>query len=391
MTNILIKLFIKNSEEIKNEKVRQTYAKLSSIVGIICNIILSAAKILVGFFFSSIAILADGINNLSDASSSVITYIGFKMANKPADKDHPYGHARYEYIAGLVVSFLIIMLGVDLIESSIAKVINPDPINFSVISVVILILSIFIKLWMSLFNRKIGHKIESLAILATAQDSINDVFSTTAVLISLLIGKFFGIQLDAYMGIAVSLFIIYSGIGLIKETLSPLLGEAPGQDMVKIFEDEIVNFDESILGIHDLVVHNYGPNRSYVTVHAEVPASQDILKSHDIIDNIENHFYNEHGIHLVIHMDPVETDNEVVNELRESTKEIIKEFDETISMHDFRVVMGETHNNLIFDVVVPFGYKHTDEEVIEHIASEINKKDNKNFAVIKVDKDYTGN
>ncbi|MGL6173675.1 MAG: cation diffusion facilitator family transporter, partial [Cellulosilyticaceae bacterium] len=286
MTQFLIKTFIKNAEDIKNPRVREHYGLLGSIVGISCNLLLFLSKLTIGVIFNSISITADAINNLSDAGSSIITWIGFRLSSKPADEDHPFGHARVEYITGLVISFLILMLGIELIKSSFDKILHPEPLTFSSIIIVVLILSIAAKLWLSFFNRKLGNIIGSTTLKATATDSMNDVIATSVVLISILISHFTGFQVDGYMGMIVALFIIYSGINLIKETISPLLGEAPTAELVLSIEEKISSY-EGVLGFHDLVVHNYGPDRCFASVHVEVDANEDILKSHDLIDNIE--------------------------------------------------------------------------------------------------------
>lgn len=387
MSEFLIRHFIKDYNNTSDFGVREQYGKFSGIVGIICNIILSISKILAGFIFKSIAVMADGVNNLSDAGNSIITLIGFKLASKPADKEHPFGHARFEYISGLIVSFLIMLLGLSLLKSSVIKIFKPEPVQFSILSVAILIFSICAKLWLYAFNKKISKKISSVTVLATAKDSLNDVISTSAVLISILVGYFFSFRIDGFVGTLVSLFVIYSGFELINDTLSPLLGEAPKEELVRLIETEIPKYP-TVIGIHDLVVHNYGENKCFVTVHVEVPANQSILISHDIIDNIETDFYKKYKIHLVIHMDPVETDNVEAQNLKEEITKRITELSDELSIHDFRVAFGNTHNNVIFDVVVPVGFFMSDEDVQKEIISIIKEIDNKNNAVIQIDKKY---
>lgn len=387
MTKFLINLFIKNNSNINDIKVRNDYGKLSGTIGIITNIILSLCKIISGLIFSNVSILADGVNNLSDAANSIITLIGFKLAAKPADKDHPFGHARYEYITGLIISFLIMLLGFSLLKESITKILKPENTNFSILLIVILIVSIIIKLWLYFFNKKIANKINSITIMATAKDSLNDVISTLAVLISILVEKSLNVKIDGFTGTLVSMFVIYSGFQLINETLSPLLGEAPKEDLVMLIENEIPKYP-TIIGIHDLVVHNYGQNKCFVTVHVEVPAKQDILISHDIVDNIEMDFYKKHNLHLVVHMDPVENENKEAVELKNQVSEKITEYSNELSIHDFRVVFGETHNNLIFDILVPTSFELTDEEIeikMDELVKEINPKNN---VVIRIDKKY---
>lgn len=387
MNNLLIRCFIKNYNDTKNPHIRDSYGKLSGITGIIINVILCISKILTGIFFGSIAILADGVNNLSDAGNSIVTLIGFKLASKPADKDHPFGHARYEYIAGLLVSFLIMMLGFNLLKDAVIKIFNPDELNFSIITVVILIFSILLKLFMYSFNKTIAKKINSVTVMATAKDSLNDVVSTSGVLISVLIGGLWDIQIDAYAGLIVSGFVIYSGFGLINETLTPLLGEAPKEELVHLIETKIKTYP-SVIGIHDLVVHNYGYNKCFATVHVEIPAKQDILYSHDIMDNIETAFLKTHNIHLVIHMDPVETDNKAVIELKSFVSDKIKELFPEFSIHDFRVAFGETHNNIIFDVLVPINCKLSDADIQNSMDKIVKEADPKNNAVVMIDKTY---
>lgn len=387
MSNFLIKHFIKNYENVNDFEVRENYGKFSGIVGIFCNILLSFSKILAGLFFKSVAVVADGVNNLSDAANSVITLIGFKIASKPADKEHPFGHARFEYISGLIVSFLIMLLGLSLLKSSFLKIFTPEPVVFSFLSVGVLIFSVLVKLWMYCFNKKIATKISSVTVLATAKDSLNDVISTSAVLVSLIVSKVFSIEIDGFIGTLVSLFVIYSGFELINDTLSPLLGEAPKEELVRLMETEIPKYP-SVIGLHDLVVHNYGESKCFATVHVEVPANQDITVSHDIIDNIENDFYKKHKIQLVIHLDPVETQNEEVNKLKEEIKTKITEFSSELSIHDFRVVFGDTHNNVIFDVVVPIDFSLKDEEVKDKVNEIVKNANNKNIPIIKIDKKY---
>lgn len=387
MNDFLIKSFIKDYNNTQDFTVRENYGKFSGIIGIFCNILLSVSKILVGLLFKSVAVVADGVNNLSDASNSVITLIGFKIASKPADKEHPFGHARFEYVSGLMVSFLIMLLGLSLLKSSFLKIFTPEPVTFSILTVAILIFSILIKFWMYGFNKKIAKKISSVTVLATAKDSLNDVISTSAVLLSIIVSRLFSIEIDGFVGTLVSLFVIYSGFELINDTLSPLLGEAPKEDLVRLMETEIPKYP-SVIGIHDLVIHNYGESKCFATVHVEVPANQDITVSHDIIDNIENDFYTKHKIQLVIHLDPVETENEDVTTLKNTIKEKINEFSCELSIHDFRVVFGDTHNNVIFDVVVPIDFSMNDKEVKEKICEIVKSTDEKNIAVIKIDKKY---
>ena len=390
MTDWLVKLFIKDYENIGSTQVRAEYGKLAGIVGIISNVFLFAVKLVAGIVYNSIAITADAINNILDAASSVVTMIGFKISGKPADKEHPYGHARAEYITGFIVSVIIILLGLELIKNSLKKIFKPDPINFSYLTVIILVIAIAIKFWQSRFNKKLGRRIDSTALMATGQDSMNDVISTSAVLAGTLLAHFTGIQVDGYMGVGVAVFIIYSGYRLVTETLNPLLGLAPDPDLVKSLEKKILSYPQ-ILGLHDLEVHCYGPNKKYASVHVEVSAKEDFMESHDIIDKIERDVKKELNIKLVIHMDPVVTDDELTNDLKQKVNDILKNIDETLSMHDFRVMAGKTHCKLIFDVVLPSRYSDKGDEIRDRIQKEIYKIDPSYHAVITLDRNYISN
>ena len=370
MTKLLEKLFIKGDS-------REQYGVLSGMVGIFINLILSIMKIGIGLLSGSISISADGLNNFSDAATSVITLIGFKLSSKPADKDHPFGHQRIEYITGLIVSFVIILIGFELIKSSVQKIFNPAAVEFGIIS-------IFMKLWLMLFNKKINKKLSSPALEATCADCRNDVITTFAVLLALCLGKFLQIDLDGYMGVLVGGFIIISGIGLVKETVSPLLGEAADIETERKIAEKIKSYD-GILGIHDLVVHSYGAEKYYACVHAEVDAKEDILKSHDLVDNIERDIKASLGIDLVIHMDPIVTDDEETNKSKELIRAILPD---EIDFHDFRMVKGHTHCNLIFDVVVPYDYKMKDEQLCDYIQKKVHEIHPDYFTVISVDKSY---
>ncbi|MGI6732228.1 MAG: cation diffusion facilitator family transporter [Anaerovoracaceae bacterium] len=390
MGKLLIKIFIKNYENVTDIKVRERYGLLASLVGIITNSILSAFKIALGLIVNSIAIVADGVNNLADASSSVLTFVGFKMASKPADEEHPYGHARIEYIMGLLVSFIIIIVGLQLIRSSIEKILNPDPLEFNAISIVILLLAIGLKLWQALFNFKISKDINSSALKATGTDSRNDAISTGVVLMGIIIGRITGIQLDGYLGALVALFIIYSGIQLIGETSSPLLGNAPDPSLVDEIKRRIVS-EEGVLGVHDLVVHNYGPGRIFASVHIEVDAYGDLIQSHDIIDNIERDISEELNIHLVVHMDPLDTKDPLTQQLNEQIENILSTMDGVIGMHDLRVVAGYSHHNVIFDVVIPPGSTIQKKDIIKKIREELTLPENEFYFVVTLDKSYDHN
>jgi len=387
LINLLIKKFVRNYEDIKNPIVRESYGKFSSILGIICNVLLCTSKILVGLIFNSVSITADGINNLSDAGSSVITLIGFKLASKPADKDHPFGHARIEYIAGLIVSFIILLLGVELIKTSFAKIISPEPLDFSIIMVIVLILSILVKLFMYFANINLSKRITSATIKATAKDSLNDVIATSAVLASVIISKLTNLQLDGYIGMLVAVFIIFSGIEILKEILNPLLGEPPSKDLVNTVVKKIMSYD-GVINIHDLVIHNYGANKYFATVHVEVSYKEDILESHDMIDNIERDFLSDMGINLVVHLDPVVTDDEETNNIKKEVLAIIKSLGDDYSMHDFRIVKGSTHTNIIFDVVAPTECKIQSKELIYNISKEIKKLNETYYPIIVIDYNY---
>lgn len=383
MTKLLEKFFIN-----KNKKnIREQYGVLSGIVGIIVNILLSCLKITIGSLSGSISISADGLNNLSDAASSIITLIGFKISSKPADKDHPFGHQRVEYITGLIVSFLIIIIGFELIKSSVDKILNPSIVEFSWVLIIVLCLSVLLKLWLMLFNKGLNKSISSPALDATAADSRNDVLTTLAVLLALIISFFAKLNLDGYMGVLVGGFIIFSGIGLVKETISPLLGEATNIEMVNKIAEKIKSYD-GILGIHDLMVHSYGAEKYYACVHAEVDAKEDILKSHDLIDNIERDIKQNDGIDLVIHMDPIITDDMETNKAKSIIREIIDEMGDNIDFHDFRMVKGTTHSNLIFDILIPYDYKLSDKELCDFIQQKVTEIDPSYFTVISVDKSY---
>ena len=389
MIQLIIRTFIKNYKDVENHHVREAYGKLAGIVGIISNIILFMIKFTVGVLFKSISVTADAVNNLSDAGSSIITLIGFKLSGKPADAKHPYGHARMEYITGLAVSFIIILLGVQLVQTSFDKVLHPEESVFSYLTITVLIISILMKLWQGMFNKKVGKTIHSTALEATAADSINDVVATSAVLLSTVIAKLTGVNLDGYMGILVAIFILVSGIKMIGETINPMLGMAPDQEMVDQIYKKIMSYD-TVLGIHDLVVHNYGPQRCFASVHVEVPASQDILISHDIIDNIERDFAKDMDIHLVVHLDPIVTDDETTNFLRAQVKQIVHDISPNLSIHDFRAVIGVSHTNLIFDVCVPFSVKMSDADITSLISQKVKEIDPTYYTVIVVDRSYTG-
>ena len=388
MGNLLFKLFIKDKDNTSDPAVRESYGKLAGAVGIVSNLILCIMKISIGLFSKSIAIIADGINNLADASSSIITLIGFKLASAPEDEDHPYGHARIEYLAGLFVSIFIIVIGVQLLKSSFLKILDPEPLEFSYTTIIILVAAILIKLWQSAFNVTVGKKIKSVALMATAADSRNDVISTTAVLISILVGRFTGVNIDGYMGCLVALFIIWAGIQLVRETSSPLLGEAPDQEMVEEILD-IVLREPGVLGVHDLMVHNYGPGKVFASVHVEVDADGDLMKSHDMIDNIEKIIKEVLKIHFVVHMDPIVVNDPLINKMRGVMNEALGKIEGLDNIHDFRMVPGPTHTNIIFDAVILPTCPMNEKEIVKLANDTVKAIDPSYFVVITFDKSYT--
>lgn len=389
MNDFLIHLFVKDSDNTSNVKVREQYGKFAGTAGIISNFFLFLIKITAGTIFNSVAITADAVNNLSDSGSSLITLIGFKISGKPADAKHPYGHARMEYVSGLMVALVILFLGFELVKTSISKIINPEPAEFSVVSAAVLILAILIKLWQCLFYRKIAKRIRSTTLLATSMDSRNDILATSAILLAAVITYFTHFNLDGYMGVVVAVIIIISGVKLVLDTISPLLGLAPTKELVECIYKKILDYD-TIIGLHDLTVHTYGSGRYFASVHCEVPAEQDIMISHDIIDNIERDFLNDLGVHLVIHLDPVVTCDEQIIQLKQTVREAVSQILPEISIHDFRVVRGVTHSNMIFDVVVPYNFRISDKEIMEVINEAVNRIDETYYAVITVDHDFLG-
>ncbi len=387
MTGLLMRLFLKIRQDEDTARKRQRYGNFASVVGVVSNLLLFIMKILIGLASASVSIIADAVNSLSDSASSLITLFGFKISSKPADADHPYGHARMEYISGLIVSVLILFFGLQLLQSSVQKILHPAPVHFEVITLIILTLSILIKAWQCLFYRKIGHLMNSITLLAASVDSRNDILSSSAVLLAVIITRLTGFDLDGYMGAVVAVLILWSGVKMVKDTGSILLGTAPTRELVDSIYKRILGY-EHIIGLHDLSVHSYGANKCFASVHCEVPAEQDIMLSHDIIDNIERDFLKEYGIHLVIHLDPVVTNDARTNELKAKVEQLIADLPLDVSMHDFRVVWGISHTNLIFDVVVPFSADWSDEKLIAHMAGEIKELDPTYHAVITVDHTY---
>lgn len=387
MITLLSKWFIRDRDNIGDAKVRRAYGQLCGIVGIALNVLLFAGKFLAGQLSGSIAVTADAFNNLSDAGSSVVTLLGFRLAGRKPDPEHPFGHGRMEYISGLVVSALILLMGVELAKSSFDKILRPTEVEFSVLAVVILLCSIAVKLYMSVYNRRIGKKINSAAMVATGIDSLSDTVSTAAVLVAMLVGKWSGLKIDGWVGMVVALFILYSAVRAAMETLNPLLGQAPEEEFVQRIE-ELVMSHELICGIHDLVVHDYGPGRVMISLHAEVPASGDILQIHDLIDSIEVELREQLDCEAVIHMDPIVTDDALTTQLRQKMALLVKEVDEQITIHDFRMVLGPTHTNLIFDAVLPFGKAKSNRQVEEEIKALVQKMEGNYFAVVRVENAY---
>lgn len=367
MTELLLKLFVKDYQEAEQPAVRASIGRLAGIVGIVCNSLLFLFKLIAGLLAGSVSIIADAVNNLSDASSSLVTLIGFKLAQRPADKNHPFGHARYEYLSGFIVSALIFVIGIELAKSSVEKIIYPEAVELSILSVSVLVASVLLKLWMFLFCRKLGKRINSTTLQATSVDSRNDVISTTAVLVGCVIGYLFDIKIDGYIGLGVALFIIYSGITLAKETINPLLGEQTDEKLVDDISELVLSHDK-IIGMHDLLVHDYGPGQCFASVHAELNADEDPLICHDIIDDIERNVLEKLSVNLVIHYDPVVTNDEELNYMRDVVVDIIIEIDSRLTLHDFRMVRGAKRTKLVFDLVIPYSMeeeKHRLKEIID--------------------------
>lgn len=384
MTSLLVKLFIKDSENCNDQKVRTAYGVLSSITGIVLNLILAGAKYAAGILSGSISITADAINNLSDAGSSIVSFFGVKISAKPADKDHPYGHGRVEYISALIVSFFVLFMGIELLKDSVAKIISPEPVKFSFLSLAILIISILCKLWLGLFNKKLGKKINSAPMMAVMKDSFSDCLATGVAAVSIIVSAFSDINIDGYLGVVVAMFIFVAGFGILKDTLGDILGRPPEEDFINEITDKIMSYPH-VCGVHDMIIHDYGPSCRFASVHAEVPSDCDFMELHDIIDSIERDIYNEFGMLTSIHMDPIVINDERINELRKTTADTVASIDRRLSIHDFRVVEGPTHTNLIFDVLLPSDMKCSDREICQKIEEELGKIDERFFCVITVD------
>ena len=388
MTQFLIRCFIKRPDDVKDAAVRTAYGNLASLVGMACNILLCIGKLLAGTLFGSIAIMADALNNLSDASSNVVSLIGFRLAAKAPDAEHPYGHARYEYLAGLVVSVTILAIGLSLLKESALKVLHPTPVVFSWLSIGVLAASILVKLWLSGFNRAVGKKINSETLMATAADSRNDVLTTGAVLLSTILCSLTGYGImDGIMGVGVAAFILWSGWGLVMDTLSPLLGESPSPELVEHIEQTVMSYP-GVLGVHDLMVHDYGPGHQFASLHVEFPAETDPLTAHDVIDNIENDFLKKDRLQVTIHYDPIVTADASVGVLRARLKEHARQLDPRLSIHDLRIVPGDSHTNVLFDLAFPAGYTGDIDQMLAKMCQFVKEQDPKYCCVVKVEQSY---
>lgn len=384
MVSLLAKLFIKDSDNYSSPTVRVAYGMLTGIVGIALNALLFLGKFIAGTLSGSVAVTADAFNNLSDAGSSFMSLIGFKLSGQKPDPEHPFGHGRLEYVTGLIVSFLILLMGFELLKGGIASIRNPEPVTFSWLTVGILIVSILVKLYMFVYNRGVGKKIASAALQATASDCFSDMASTGAVLLSTLLSHWFGWRLDGITGLLVAAFILFTGIRSAKETIDPLLGLPPEREYVDRVVSIVRAYPE-VIGIHDMIVHNYGPGREIISLHAEVPADGDILVLHDVIDNIEKRLRDELNCQATIHLDPICADDAETNRLREAVKELARGVHPEITIHDFRIVAGTTHTNLLFDAVVPFSCKLTDSEVRARLTEAVSRMEGSYFAIIEID------
>lgn len=387
MIKLLSKLLIKNSDDYSDPTVRRRYGILCGSVGVALNLLLSLGKFIAGLSVNSIAIIADAANNLSDAGSSVITMAGFKLAGQKPDPAHPFGHGRIEYISGLIVSMAILLMGFELLKTSVEKIFSPEETVFSIAAVVILCASIAVKLYIFFYNKKIAARINSSAMAATATDSISDCLATAATLLSIILSAATGINLDGYCGVIVALFILFAGFKAAKDTVNPLLGQKPDPEFVKQIEETVLSHEE-VVGIHDLVVHDYGPGRIMISLHAEVSDKENILKIHDVIDNIEKELQKKLECHAVIHMDPISTDDENTLKLKKEINEIVKKENPEFSIHDFRVVAGDTHTNIIFDLLIPYGIRDDEETIKKKIDEEVKKLNKNYFTVIEIDKNF---
>ena len=388
ISEFLVRKFVKNYETIEDEKTRNAYIYLGSIVGIICNLILSIIKITVGVISSSVSIMADGFNNLSDMASSLITMIGIKLANMPADKEHPFGHGRMEYLSALVVAFMVMLVGAQFIKSSVDRILNPTKVSFEIIPFILLLISLILKLWLSRFNKYVGEKINSSALKAASVDALGDVFTSSCVIISFLTSKFTTIPIDGYVGVLVSLAILYAGYSLVKDTISPLLGEAPDEELVKAIKQGVLSYD-NIIGVHDLIIHNYGVGKCMASIHAEIPSNIDLVTIHEIIDTAEREISQKLNIYLVIHMDPMCIHDEKINAIKGDVQQILFKYEQIKSMHDFRITEGKNQTNIIFDIEVNFDEVNTvekEEELRKNLEEDIKKLNPLYNCIITIDK-----
>lgn len=388
MIKLLTKFFVKDSENTKDAQVRAAYGNMSGIVGIFLNLCLFAVKLLAGIVSASISVIADAFNNLSDAGSSVVTYLGFKLARRQADREHPFGHGRYEYVTGLGISVVILLVGVELLKSSVSKIFTPEEqTSITLLSIIILAVSVIVKLWMFFFNKIISKKINSSALKATAVDSLSDCVATSIVLIGLLVSKFSGFNIDGWLGALVAVFILFAGVSTFRESLSPLLGNPPDAEFVNEIKNTVMQ-SKMVVGIHDLIVHDYGPGRCIISLHAEVPCNVDILKAHDEIDLVEKELERRYNCLATIHMDPIASDDEYTLGLKQSVSEAVKKIDDELTIHDFRIVKGDTHTNVIFDLVVPYDCQKSEDEIKTLAKQNIQKIDQKLMPVIYVERSF---
>lgn len=387
MTDWLVKIFVKDAEKTELPEVRTRYGKFAGFVGIICNLFLFAGKLAAGFITGAVSIQADAVNNLSDASSNIVSMLGFRLAEKPADTEHPYGHARYEYLAGLFVSVFILLIGFELFKDSFNKILNPAEVSFSWVVVMILFCSVLVKGWMMFFNRKVGKSIRSETLMATAADSRNDMVTTAAVLAAMLVSHYTGLELDGFMGILVAVFILYSGVVLIKETMDPLLGKAPAPELVLSIQKKILSYP-GVLGTHDLMLHDYGPGRQFGSVHVEMAAEQDVLECHEIIDTIERDFLKNDRIHMIVHYDPIVTEGDETVNFRRWLSEHVKQIHPLMTVHDLRIVPGKGRTNVIFDCVIPLGSGLRSEDVRRKVEEIVGEAYPNYVCVITIDESY---
>ena len=381
MTNLLLRLFVKDYQNTESPQVRAAIGSMAGLVGICCNLILCGIKLLGGILAGSVSITADALNNLSDASGSIVTLLGFRVASKPADEQHPYGHARAEYLSALGVAALIFLIGVELVKSSLKKVLHPVPVAFSGLTAAVLLLSVAVKLWMTLFNRNLGKRISSTALMATAADSRNDCVTTTAVLAAALAERFLNLRVDGWIGLGVAAFILWSGWNLARDTVSTLLGESPDPMLREKILDYIAS-QSKVLGYHDLLVHDYGPGRQFASLHVEMDCREDPLQCHALIDDMERECLRSHNVHLVIHYDPVVTDNPEWNRLKERCAALLQQRDERLTLHDFRMIQGQRHMNLVFDVAMPSDLRRQQQEILDWLERTLSREENRVYHVI---------